>query len=122
MQTIRPSANLHNSSTIDSGDEPDAYKKARDMSLANNMDPNFSLDKPPSFPPPCSSKLGGNAYTFNTTTRHIMADETPSGIFYDLFQLYLHGTDSLPPIQLHYSNFSDWLICTADRRAEQLKY
>lgn len=46
--------------------------------------------------------------------------------FHELFQLYLHGIDSLPPVQLHDSDFSDWLTRTADRptelRDEQTKY
>jgi hypothetical protein len=126
MQTIHPSANVHNSSIIDFSDEPDAYKKAYDMSLANNMNPNFSLNKLPLISS-AMFKLGGNAYAFNITVHHIMTDETSLGIFfYDLFQLYIHGIDSLPPVQLHYSDFSDWLIRTADRRVElrdeQLKY
>ena len=72
-------------------------------------------------------KLGGGACAFNITVHHITTDETSLGIFfYDLFQLYVHGVGSLLPVQLHYSDFSDWLIHTADRRAElrdeQLKY
>ena len=126
MQTIHPSANVHNASTVDLSDAPDAYKRAYDMSLANNMHPNFSLDKLPLISSVIFN-LGGGAYAFNITVHHIMTDETSLGIFfYDLFQLYIHGIDSLPPVQLHYSDFSDWLIRTADRRAElrdeQLKY
>lgn len=34
------------------------------------------------------------------------------------FQLYIHDIGSLPPVQLHSSDFSDWLIRTVDRRAE----
>ena len=126
MQTIHPSAHVHNASVIDLSNESDAYKKAYDMSLANNMNPNFSLDKLPLISS-AMFNLGGGAYAFNITVHHIMTDETSLGIFfYDLFQLYIHGIDSLPPVQLHYSDFSDWLIRTADRRAElrdeQLKY
>ena len=52
-----------------------------------------------------------------------MTDETSVGIFFhDLFQLYIHGIGSFPPVQLHYSDFSDWLIRTAELRDEQLKY
>ena len=126
LQTIHPSVNVHNSSIVDLSEEPNAYKKAYDMSLANNMNPNFSLDKLPLISS-VMFKLGGEAYAFNITVHHIMTDETSLGIFfYDLFQLYIHGIDSLPPVQLHYSDFSDWLIRTADRRAElrdeQLEY
>ena len=126
MQTIHPSANIHNSTTIDLSNEPDAYKKAYDMSLANNLNPNFTLDKLPLISS-AMFNLGGGAYAFNITVHHIMTDETSLGIFfYDLFQLYIHGIGSLPPVELHYSDFSDWLIRTADRRAElrdeQLKY
>ena len=126
LQTIHPSVNVHNSSIVDLSEEPNAYKKAYDMSLANNMNPNFSLDKLPLISS-VMFKLGGGAYAFNITVHHIMTDETSLGIFfYDLFQLYIHGIDSLPPVQLHYSDFSDWLIRTAGRRAElrdeQLEY
>ena len=126
LQTIHPSVNVHNASIVDLSEEPNAYKKAYDMSLANNMNPNFSLDKLPLISS-VMFKLGGGAYAFNITVHHIMTDETSLGIFfYDLFQLYIHGIDSLPPVQLHYSDFSDWLIRTAGRRAElrdeQLKY
>jgi len=118
LQTIHPSVNVHNASIVDLSEEPNAYKKACDMSLANNMNPNFSLDKLPLISS-VMFKLGGGAYAFNITVHHIMTDETSLGIFfYDLFQLYIHGIDSLPPVQLHYSDFSDWLIRTADRRAE----
>jgi len=126
FQTIHPSLNVYNASIVDLSEEPNAYKKAYDMSLANNMNPKFSLDKLPLI----SSvifKLGDGTYAFNITVHHIMTDETSLGVFfYELFQLYIHGIDSLPPVQLHYSDFSDWLIRTADRRAdlrdEQLKY
>ncbi|KAF9641979.1 hypothetical protein BDM02DRAFT_3252713, partial [Thelephora ganbajun] len=106
-------------------EEPNAYKKAYDMSVANNMNPNFSLDKLPLIS--VKYKLGGEAYALNTTVHHIVTDETSLGIFfYGLFQLYVHGIDSLPPVQLHYSDFSDWSIRTADRHAElhdeQIKY
>jgi non-ribosomal peptide synthetase component F len=72
-------------------------------------------------------KLGGDNYGFNITVHHIMTDETSLGIFFfELFELYMHGIDSLPPVQLHYSDFSDWLERTADRRQEirddQLRY
>lgn len=126
MQTIHPSTNVHIPSIVDLSDEPNAYKKAYDMSFANNMNPNFSLDKLPLISS-VMFNLGGGAYGFNITVHHIITDETSLGIFfYDLFQLYTNGVDSLPPVQLHYSDFSDWLIRTADRRAElrdeQLRY
>ena len=118
LQTIHPSVNVHSASTIDLSEEPNAYKKAYDTSLANNMNPNFSLDKLPLISS-VMFNLGGGSYAFNITVHHIMTDETSLGIFfYDLFQLYIHGIDSLPPVQLHYSDFSDWLIRTAGRRAE----
>ena len=128
MQTIHPSASIHNVSIVDLSDEPepDAYKKAYNMSLTNNMNSNFSLDKLPLISS-VMFDLGRGAYGFNITVHHITTDETSLGIFFcDLFQLYTHGTDSLPSVQLHYSDFSDWLIRTSDRRVElrneQLKY
>ena len=126
MQTIHPSVHVHNISTVDLSEEPNAYKKAYDMSVANNMNHQFSLDKLPLISS-VMYKLGGESYAFHITAHHIMTDETSFGVFfYELFQLYVHGIDSLPPVQLHYSDFSDWLIRTADRRAElrdeQIKY
>ena len=126
LQTIHPTVNVHNSSVVDLSEEPNAYKKAYGVSLANNMNPDFSLDKLPLISS-VMFNLGGGSYAFNITVHHIMTDETSLGIFfYDLFQLYIHGIDSLPPVQLHYSDFSDWLIRTAGRRAElrdeQLEY
>jgi Condensation domain/AMP-binding enzyme len=126
MQTIHPSVQFENSTIIDLTDEPDAYKKAYNMSIAANMNPNFRLDKLP-LVSAIMYKLGGEDYGFNITVHHIMTDEASLGIFFfELFELYIHGIDSLPPVQLHYSDFSDWLIRTADRRAEirdeQLEY
>jgi len=126
MQTIHPSVHVHNTSIVDLSEEPNPYKKAYDMSVTNNMSPNFSLDKLPLISS-VMYKLGGEGYAFNITVHHIMTDETSLGVFfYELFQLYVHGIDSLPPVQLHYSDFSDWLLRTADRRAElrdeQIKY
>ena len=126
MQTIHPSVHVHNIFTVDLSEEPNAYKKAYDMSVANNMNHQFSLDKLPLISS-VMYKLGGESYAFHITAHHIMTDETSFGVFfYELFQLYVHGIDSLPPVQLHYSDFSDWLIRTADRRAElrdeQIKY
>ena len=71
--------------------------------------------------------LGSQAYAFNITVPHIATDEASLAIFLrDLLQLYTDGPGSVPPVQLHYSDFSDWLIRTADRRAElreeQLEY
>ena len=126
LQNIHPSVNVHNTSIIDLSDEPNAYKKAYEMSLANNVDPNFSLDKLPLISLVIFA-LGNGTYVLNITVHHIVTDDTSLGIFLsDLLQLYTHGPDSLPPVQLHYSDFSDWLIHTADRHAElrdeQLKY
>ena len=126
MQTIHPSVNVHNVTIVDLSEEPNAYKKAYDMSAANNMNPNFDLGKLPLISS-VMYKLGGEDYAFNITVHHIMTDEPSLGVFfYEMFQLYIHGIDSLPPVQLHYSDFSDWLIRTADRRAElrdeQIKY
>ena len=126
MQTIHPSVNVHDISLVDLSEEPNSHNKAYDMSVANNMNPKFSLDKLP-FISSVVYKLEDEGYAFNITVHHIMTDETSLGVFfYELFQLYIHGVDSLPPVQFHYSDFSDWLIRTADRRAqlrnEQITY
>ena len=37
-----------------------------------------------------------------------MTDEAPPGaLFYELFQLYVHGINSLSPVLLCFSEFSD---------------
>ena len=126
FQTIYPSVDVHNTSIVDLSDEPNAYKVAYDMASANSVDPNFNLNELPliSF---VIFVLGGGSYAFNITAHHIAIDETSLGIFLrDLLQLCTYGPGSLPPAQLHYSDFSDWLIRTADRLAElrdkQLEY
>jgi acyl carrier protein len=188
MQTIHPSVDVHNISTVDLSEEPNAYKVAYDMSLsykpvpkvdqshppirarnslmwlaglpsslgnalshlstflkskvtrwrrsrrqegthddkARSADPSSNLNESPliSF---VMFALGNESYAFNITAHHMATDEASLGIFLrDLLQIYTDGPGSLPPVQLHYSDFSDWLIRTADRRAElrdeQLKY
>jgi hypothetical protein len=48
-----------------------------------------------------------------------MTDEISPGVsFYELLQLYVHGIDSLSPVLLHFSDFSDWWPHTTGRRAE----
>jgi len=97
-----------------------------DLDTAKSKDPNAN---PNEFPPISFAifALGSEAYAFNIAVPHIMTDEASLGIFLrDLLQLYTDGPGSLPPVQFHYSDFSDWLIRTADRRAElreeQLEY
>ena len=90
------------------------------------MDPNFDLNKSPLISSVIFA-LGSEAYAFNYTVYRIVTNEASLGIFLrDLLQLYTNGSGSLPSVQLYYSDFSDWLIRTADRRAtlrdEQLKY
>ena len=126
MQTIHPSVDVHNTSIVDLSDKPNAYKVAYGMSLANSVDPKFNLNKLPlaSF---VIFALGSGSYALSIAIHYIVTDEASLGIFLrDLLQLYTQGPGSLPPVQLHYSDFSDWLIRTADRRAElrddQLSY
>ena len=126
MQTVHPSVDIHNISIVDLSDDPNAYKAAYNMSSANSADPNFNLSELPSISFVVFT-LGGGSYAFNIAVRYIVTDDPSFGTFLrDLLQLYTHGPGSLPPVQLHYSDFSDWLIRTADRRAElrdeQLKY
>jgi hypothetical protein len=126
MQTIHPSATLEDTEVIDLSDEPNSYQKAYEIAVASNVNATFSLDKLPLISA-LMLKLGGGNYGFSMTFHHIMTDETSLGIFfYELFELYLHGIDSLPPVQLHYSDFSDWINRTAERRQEirdeQLQY
>jgi len=126
LQTIHPSVNVHNTSIVDLSNQPNAYKTAYDVSLSNSMDPNFNLSELPliSF---VIFALGGGSYVLNITVHYVVTDETSLVIFLrDILQLYTQGPGSLPPVQFHYSDVSDWLIRTADRRAElrdeQLKY
>jgi Condensation domain len=95
------------------------------MSIAANMAPNFRLDQLP-LVAAIVFKLGGNNYGCNITLNHIMTNDVSLGIFFELFELCMHGADSLPPGQLHhYSDFSNWLKRTADHQKihnEQLRY
>jgi len=45
MWTIYTMAHIHNTSTVDPSKEPNLYKKVYDMSVANNVNPNFHLNK-----------------------------------------------------------------------------
>ena len=101
MQIIYPSVEVHSISIVDLSDEPNPHKTAYDMSVANNVEPRFSFNE---FPPIFLAifALGGGTYAFNITVRHNVTDETSLGVFLrDLLQVYTHGPDSLPPVQLH---------------------
>ncbi|KAH7890103.1 putative nonribosomal peptide synthetase [Phlebopus sp. FC_14] len=116
-QTIHPSVDFR-ASLIDLSSEPDALAKAYEMSLALNKEPNFSLDRLPLLIATMFD-LGGGDWAFSVVIHHIIIDEASLGVFFhDLFGLYLNGPGSLPDVPIHYSDFSDWLQKTSERRAE----
>ena len=116
-QTIFPSVDFK-AKLVDLSGQPNASSKAYEMSLAENEEPNFKLDQLPLLTATMFD-LGRGEWGFNIVIHHIIIDEASIGIFfYELFSLYLDGPESLPPVSLHYSDFSDWLLCTSERRAE----
>ncbi|EGO03426.1 hypothetical protein SERLA73DRAFT_101532 [Serpula lacrymans var. lacrymans S7.3] len=116
-QTIYPSVEFQ-ASLVDLSSESDAAAKAYEMSLAMNHEPNFKLDRLPLLTATMFD-LGGGDWAFNIVIHHIIIDEASLGVFfYELFGLYLNGPGSLPDVSLHYSDFSDWLGKTSERRAE----
>jgi len=63
--------------------------------------------------------LGNNTWAFYIVVRPIINDEASLGfLFYEMLKIYLEGPGSLPDVAIHYSDFSDWLLKTSDRRAE----
>ncbi|KAL4075275.1 hypothetical protein V8B97DRAFT_2022271 [Scleroderma yunnanense] len=116
-QTIYPSVDFK-ATLVDLSNEPDAMAKAYEMGLAQNKEPNFKLDRLPLLIATMFD-LGGGDWAFNIVIHHIIIDEASLGVFfYDLFHIYLNGPGSLPEVPIHYSDFSDWLSKTSERRAE----
>ncbi|KIJ63457.1 polyketide synthetase [Hydnomerulius pinastri MD-312] len=116
-QTIHPSVDFR-ASLVDLSDEPDAAAKAYEISLALNKEPNFKLDRLPLLIATMFD-LGGGDWAFNIVIHHIIIDEASLGVFfYELFNIYLNGPGSLPDVPIHYSDFSDWLQKTSERRGE----
>ncbi|KAI6142295.1 putative nonribosomal peptide synthetase [Pisolithus thermaeus] len=116
-QTIYPSVDFR-ASLVDLSNEPNAAAKAYEMSLALNKQPNFRLDRLPLLIATMFD-LGDGDWAFNVVIHHIIIDEASLGVFfYELFQIYLNGPESLPEVPIHYSDFSDWLSKTLERRAD----
>ncbi|KAI6098831.1 putative nonribosomal peptide synthetase [Pisolithus croceorrhizus] len=117
QQTIYPSVDFR-ASLVDLSNEPNAAAKAYEMSLALNKQPNFKLDRLPLLMATMFD-LGDGDWAFNVVIHHIIIDEASLGVFfYELFQIYLNGPGSLPEVPIHYSDFSDWLSKTLERRAD----
>lgn len=116
-QTIYPDIDFK-ASLVDLSGEPDSTAKAYEMSLALNNEPNFKLDRLP-LVIATMFDLGGNLWAFNIVVHHIIIDEASLGVFfYEMFKVYLEGPGSLPDVAIHYSDFSDWLLKTSERRVE----
>ncbi|KAH7927995.1 putative nonribosomal peptide synthetase [Leucogyrophana mollusca] len=117
QQTIYPSVNFK-TSLVDLSNEENATAKAYDMSLALNMEPNFKLDRLPLLTATMFN-LGGGDWAFSVITHHIIIDEASIGVFfYELSRIYSGGPGVLPDVPIHYSDFSDWLKKTSERRSE----
>ncbi|KAF9241407.1 putative nonribosomal peptide synthetase [Melanogaster broomeanus] len=116
-QTIYPSVDFK-ASLIDLSSEPDAAARAYEISLALNKKPDFQLDRLPLLIATMFD-LGGGDWAFNIVIHHIIIDEASLGVFfYELFKIYLNGPGSLPEVPIHFSDFSDWLLKTSERRAD----
>ena len=116
-QTIYPSVDFK-ATLVDLSNDPDSTAKAYEMSLAQNKQPNFKLDRLPLLIATMFD-LGGGDWAFNVVIHHIIIDEASLGVFfYDLFHIYLNGPGSLPEVSIHYSDFCDWLSKTSERRIE----
>lgn len=116
-QTIYPSVDFK-ATLADLSSELDDAAKAYEMSLALNKQPNFKLDRLPRLIATMFD-LGGGDWAFNVVIHHIIIDEASLGVFfYELFQIYLNGPENLPEVPIHYSDFSDWLLKTSERRTE----
>ncbi|KAG6375737.1 hypothetical protein JVT61DRAFT_2583 [Boletus reticuloceps] len=116
-QTVYPGIDFK-AALVDLSGEPDAAAKAYEMSLALNNEPNFKLDRLPLLIATMFD-LGENTWAFNIVVHHIIIDEVSLGVFfYEMFKVYLEGPDSLPDVAIHYSDFSDWLLKTSERRDE----
>ena len=116
-QTVYPDIDF-NASFVDLSGKPDSATKAYEMSLALNNEPNFKLDRLPLINATMFD-IGDNVWAFNIIVHHIIIDEASLGIFfYEMFKVYLEGPGSLPDVAIHYSDFSDWLLKTSERRAE----
>lgn len=116
-QTVYPDVDFQ-ATLVDLSSEPDPAAKAYEMSIALNNEPNFKLDRLPLLIATMFD-LGDNTWAFNIVVHHIIVDAASLGIFfYEMFKLYLDGPGSLPDVAIHYSDFSDWLSKTSERRAE----
>ncbi|KIK85335.1 hypothetical protein PAXRUDRAFT_831969 [Paxillus rubicundulus Ve08.2h10] len=121
FQTAESGITVHDLSS-----EPNAYAKAYEISMSMNDKPNFSLNSPPLLQF-AAFDLGGSIWSFTVVIHHIIVDEASVALFFsEIFHLYLNGPGSLADMQVHYSDFSDWLVRTSSRRAglqgEQLKF
>lgn len=116
-QTVYPDIDFK-ATLVDLSGEPDSVAKAYEMSLALNNEPDFRLDRLPLLIATMFD-LGDNLWAFNIVVHHIIIDEASLGVFfYEMFKVYLEGSGSLPDVAIHYSDFSDWLLETSERRAE----
>lgn len=116
-QTVYPDINFK-ATFVDLSGEPYASGRAYDMSLALTHAPNFQLDRLPLLIATMFD-LGDNTWAFNIVVHHIIIDEASLGVFfYEMFKIYLEGPGSLPDVAVHYSDFSDWLWKTSERRDE----
>ena len=129
-QTIYPTLEFE-TEVVDLSSEVDAKEKAYEISLAAHRKPNFLLDRLPLLMLTMFD-LGNGEWGFNLIFHHmylfflllhclilmaynsVMDEQSLAIIFYELFTLYFRGLDSLPPPRLHYSDFGEWLLRTAD--------
>ncbi|KAI8820281.1 putative nonribosomal peptide synthetase [Fimicolochytrium jonesii] len=117
MQTIYPFVEFE-PEFIDLSMHADAEDRAYKMSVEANYEPNFKLDSLPLLKASLY-KVGSGRWAINVIIHHIIMDEVSMAIFFsELTTIYINRTGSvLKPLDIHFSDFSDWQARTADARA-----
>jgi hypothetical protein len=134
-QTVYPFTDF-DIKVVDLSHEADPARKARKITLTACEKPDFRLDQLPLFTMTMFNLGQGtwnlslvfhDMYVFfqfsflvpktESSRIHSIMDDASFGIvLYELFALYHHGVDSLPPQNVQFSDFSDWFFHTSDRR------
>lgn len=106
---------------VDLEAEGNPERKAYEMSLTMCKEFSLKLEQLPLFRATIFS-LGNNAWSFSFISHDVIMDQASLGLIYrEVIALYHNGLDSLDPQDMHFSDFSDWLLHTSDHRAELQK-
>ncbi|KAJ3195836.1 hypothetical protein HK101_010930 [Irineochytrium annulatum] len=108
MQVVYPYADF-NAEFVDYSSHLDPKRAVYDHCVKMNTDPGFKLDQLPLMKTTLFD-TGNKRWSFCMVIHHIIMDDASVQIlFKDLFQYYM-GVEDIPPVKLHYSDFSDWLV------------